>query len=96
MIEKIEKVLKNTDINLSGINNNSVRITITGSDYSFLILELGKNSYRSKIEKCNIVVDTLDTGDLTELVKMSLLRIQNLLSGEKSIISEKLQELIET
>lgn len=73
-------------------DHNLVCIRIVGSDYSFSIKTI-VGLFRSTIRKCGVVVDTLESSDIKELITLTTKRISNFLEGETLLINKVLKQL---
>ena len=89
MEEFLENIVKKCNDGVAKISRNTFRVKITATSYSLLISKLSEEFYVCKIEKCGKELDSLDSNDLTKLIKLAYMRIQILSSGENSIIRRK-------
>lgn len=97
MLEKVKNSFNFAQnlINVEELNKNGVKVSVLGSDFSVIFNCLG-DSYRATILKCSHTEDTIDSKDINELAAMAFLRINNLISGEKALISEVTKKLVKT
>jgi hypothetical protein len=95
MFQKIiESALSETSLIVtSGSSRESILIKIPGSMYKFEIKRTPV-VYMSIIKLCDTEVDTLESDNVIELIKMTLLRISNFLKGETNILKKNLDSLL--
>jgi hypothetical protein len=95
MFQKIiEDSLSKTSLVISdGSGKENILIRIPGSRYRFEVKRTPA-VYMSTIKLCDTEVDTLESDNVTELIKMTLLRISNFLKGEINILKKNLDSLL--